>query len=55
MSGERAAGASSARWKLAGFLIQYGIFVTSSHWGPPTDQDFIDAILDAIRQNRLAA
>jgi len=55
MSWEHAKGASSARWKLASFLIQYGIFVTSNHGGPPTDKDFIDAILDAIRQNRLTA
>jgi hypothetical protein len=53
MSWEQAGGASSARWKLAGSLMQYGIFVQSSHWGPPTDDDFIKAILDAVRSGRL--
>jgi len=53
MSWEHAAGASAARWKLAGFLLQFGILVRSSRWGPPSDQDFIDAILEAVRNNRV--
>jgi len=54
MYGEYAAGASAARWKLAAFLLQYGIYVRSSRWScPPSNEDFLEAIIEAIRSGRI--
>jgi len=51
---DSAAGASAARWKLAGFLFQFGIHVQSSRWNcPPSDEDFLRAIQEAARSGRI--
>lgn len=46
-----AAGASAARNKLAAFLRSAGVPVPYS-WHPPSDEDFLTGINDAIRAVR---
>jgi hypothetical protein len=56
MSNDFAAGASSARYKLASFLQRNGISVETSSFGsPPTDDDFFETILRLVKTDQSAA
>ena len=53
MDNEFAAGASAARYKLAAYLREHGVDVRPSRWGcPPSDDDFLQAVLRAIDEGR---